>query len=70
MSPNAQGEIGTMDLYVTGVEWRLRFAGDAMVSHHHPQYELVMRVTIAAMSSDTSDAPGGRPSRPRAHKKK
>jgi len=54
-------ELGTMDLYVTGVEWRLRAPGELTTL---PQYEMVMRVTLS------SEAPSGRVSRRRAVTKK
>lgn len=52
-------EIGTMDLFVTGVEWRLRLVG-VSGDGGEPQYDLVLRVTIS------SEAPSERQSR-RAH---
>lgn len=49
-------QIANMNLFVTGVEWRLRMAG-GLTSQAQAQYELVMRVTLS------SEVPSARTSR-------
>ncbi len=55
----AMVDIGSMNLYVTEVEWRLRLVVTGPISGQPPQYEMVMRVTL----STQAPAPTARVSR-------